>query len=469
MYAAEVDHALALPPRDAVERLLALPDGQWFERKSGRIRARELAVPLIAFANAEGGVVVVGLHDGVADGVPRRRVNELRQSAHDFTDPPVRVSVEEMPVPTADDGRVLLVVRVGPGERVHQTTGGDCYLRVGDASRKLGFAQRQELEFDRGNAPYDGTAVDATARDLDEHQVTAYQEAIGSSTPEAMLGARSLLTPGGHLTVAAYLLFAAHPQDTFPHAHVRVLRYTGVDRGAGAALTLDDQADIRCEGSIPAQITRAAEEIDRLMPRRRALAASGRFEGLPIVPRDVWLEGLVNAVLHRSYSMVGDHVRVEIFPDRVEIASPGRFPGLVNPDEPLSISRHARNPRIARVCSDLGIAQELGEGIRRMFAEMRARGLTDPLYTQMAGSVRLILSAKDAMPDDVRTSLSRGAVVVLDVLRASRRPLGTGQIAELAGIARPTAGRHLQALRDAGLVVWEGESAKDPHASWRLS
>jgi ATP-dependent DNA helicase RecG len=72
------------------------------------------------------------------------------------------------------------------------------------------------------------------------------------------------------------------------------------------------------------------------------------------MPRDVWLEGLVNAVLHRSYSMAGDHVRVETFPNRIEIENPGRFPGLADPAAPLSISRYARNSRIVRVCSDLG-------------------------------------------------------------------------------------------------------------------
>jgi ATP-dependent DNA helicase RecG len=111
----------------------------------------------------------------------------------------------------------------------------------------------------------------------------------------------------------------------------------------------------------------------------------GLFEAQPIVPRDAWLEGVVNAVIHRSYSLAGDHIRVEIYPDRVEIESPGRFPGLANPASPLLISRFARNPRIARVCADLRIGQELGEGIKRIFEEMRRVGLTDPVYKQGGG------------------------------------------------------------------------------------
>lgn len=466
MHAAEVDQALALPPDEALGALALLPEGQWFERKSGRVDPKDLAIPLVALANAEGGCVVVGLYDGAVDGVPPARVNALRQAAQDFTRPVVRARVEEIRL---SDDRCVLLLRVDPGEAVHETAKGDVYLRIGDESRRLGFAQRQELEYDRGSAPFDGTRARVGVDELDPSEVGAYQHAIGSSSPDAMLRARGLLTRDGEPTVAAYLLFARSPQMLYPNAHVRVLRYTDVDRGTGARLSLDDDADIRCEGSIPQQIDRAAHEIERLLHRRRALSASGRFEASGIVPRDAWLEGLVNAVLHRSYSMVGDHVRVEIFPDRVEISSPGRFPGIVNPDRPLDISRYARNPRIARVCSDLGIAQELGEGIRRMFDEMRSRGLTDPVYTQTQSGVRLVLSSLDMLPEKIADQLSPGARHVLDVLRSSGRPLGTGQVEDAAGIARPTAIRHLQKLQELGVVVWEGQSPKDPRAVWRIS
>lgn len=467
MSAGEVDQALALPAEEVVERLLAIREDQWYERKSGRISARDLAIPLVALANAEGGTVVVGLSNGEIDGVAATRINELRQVAHDFTVPVVRMHPTEVVDPRS--GRTLLLLSVEPGELVHETSKGECYLRVGDESRRLTYAQRRELEFDRGHAPYDGTPTDADIEDLDAEAVGQYQRMLGSSTVDLMLRARNLRTRDGRLNVAGYLLFGEHPQDLFPNAYVRVLRYTGVDRGTGSSLTLADDGDLRCEGSIPRQVDAAARAVDAWVPRRRTLTESGRFQGTSIIPRDAWLEGLVNAVVHRSYSMSGDCVRVEIFPDRLEITSPGRFPGLADPTKPLAISRHARNPRIARVCSDLGITQELGEGIRRIFAEMRRRGLTDPLYTQSAGAVRLSLSSADAVPADVRAELPARALAVLDALRVADRPLGTGQVAELLGMARPTAGRHLHLLRDAGLVVWDGESAKDPRATWRLS
>ena len=126
------------------------------------------------------------------------------------------------------------------------------------------------------------------------------------------------------------------------------------------------------------QLNAAQEAIFRLLPTRRALAPTGRFERIGVIPRDAWLEGLVNAAIHRSYSISGDHIRIEIFDDRIEVESPGRFPGISDMSNPLKVTRFARNPRIARVCADLEFGQELGEGIRRIFEEMRLAGLADP-------------------------------------------------------------------------------------------
>ncbi|WP_223202469.1 ATP-binding protein [Propioniciclava sp. MC1595] len=209
--------------------------------------------------------------------------------------------------------------------------------------------------------------------------------------------------------------------------------------------------------------------MDRLMPKWRQLAQSGLFEPTHRIPKAAWLEGLVNAVVHRSYSMMGDHIRVEIFPNRLEIFSPGRFPGLADPRHPLQISRFARNPRIARVLSDMGVTRELGEGIKRMFEEMRRRGLSDPIYTQTPGGVRLTLLATDAVPPEVLARLTPSSRCVLDTLRLIGAPAGTGQLADAAGITRMTATRALSALAAEGLVTWQGTSKRDPRATWSLT
>jgi ATP-dependent DNA helicase RecG len=472
MTANEVDRALHASIDTVASELLRLPEDQWFERKSARIAPRELAITISAFANAEGGVVVVGLHDGRVEGVRglADQLNAWRQASMDFINPPARIEVDQAAC-RLDDGSLdqLLIVRVPPGETVYEMKNGDCYLRVGDESRKLSFAQRQELHYDRGISQFDGLpAGDSRVSDLDEDLLRAYRASAGADglTFTRLLRARSLTLPDDRVTNAGYLLFAHTPTDRLPQAQVRIVRHRGPVRGTGTGLNIE--GDARVEGAIPSAIDEAARIVDSWQPTRRSLSRSGRFEDQPLVPRDAWLEGIVNAVVHRSYSLAGDHVRIEIFPDRIEIESPGRFPGLADPSRPLEISRYARNPRIARVCTDLAITQELGEGIRRMFDEMRQRGLTDPVYTQTQGSVRLVLSGSSRVPAETEARLPRGSISTLNAVRSASHPLGTGDLMELLDLSRPTLVRQLNALKEEGLVEWTGKSPKDPRATWTV-
>lgn len=464
-----VERHLSLPPAAIGLALLSADEDQWFDRKSARIQPRTLADVLIGFANADGGIVVVGLSDGRVEGTDRLGPGRsaLMQASLDFCVPPPRVTTRLVSC-TTDTGRAdhLLVLDVRPSEGVvHANRKDEVFLRVGDENRRLTFAQRQELTFDRGPGSYESRPLSGTAiNDLDQELVSAYVRAVGATEAQTLLQARSLLDDDKTATVAGWLLFAPHPQSRLPEAYVRVLRYRGHERGAGARQQL--VSDQRCEGSIPQILGEARAEVRAVQPTRRALGREGRFEDIALVPEDAWLEGVVNAVVHRSYSLAGDHIRVEVFDDRIEIASPGRFPGIVDLRDPLSAPRFARNPRIARVCADLDFGQELGEGIRRIFEEMRLAGLEDPVYMQTEASVRLILSG-EPMERHLDARLSPDARSVTVALRDSGR-LSTGEVAELLGRSRPVAIRVLKSLESAEIVRWVGHSPKDPRAHWEL-
>ncbi|HLQ81062.1 MAG TPA: ATP-binding protein [Brachybacterium sp.] len=459
----------ATPHRDRLRRLAEAPEDQWFDRKSARVASKDLARALTAFANAEGGTVVIGIHDGRYDGdlLTAEKENALRQAGIDFTVPPVRTQVTRL---SLDGERYVLRIDIPPSEHVHETVNGEVYLRVGDESKKLSYSQRRELDYDRGSAQFEyEPAPGATLEDMDAGELAEYREAIGSTGDDrTALQARSLLRRDGALTQASILLLGSRPQDWLPQAHVRVTRFSDDIAGTGRRQTIESGMDARFEGPIARIIDDAADRIESSMPQRHALGPSGRFTDLPLVPKDAWLEGLVNAVVHRSYSMAGDHIRVSIFPSRIEIESPGRFPGLADPTNPLDIARYARNPRIARVCSDLGITQERGEGIRRMFDEMRLVGLVDPEYHQTSGSVRLTLTALSRLSPEQQAALPPGAEEVLAVLRRSDQPLGTGDIVAATGRSRPWVRSQLDELRASGVVQWDGKSRRDPRATWSL-
>jgi ATP-dependent DNA helicase RecG len=172
------------------------------------------------------------------------------------------------------------------------------------------------------------------------------------------------------------------------------------------------------------------------------------------MPADAWLEGVVNAAIHRSYSLAGDHTRVEIFDDRIEVTSPGRFPGIVGLADPLTAPRFARNPRIARICADLDFGQELGEGIRRMYEEMRGAGLADPLYVRGSASVQLTLSA-EPVDRELETRLPSEARQILAAVRGAER-LSTADVASAIAMSRPATIKRLRQLEAERLIEWIG-------------
>lgn len=451
-----------------IQALCETGESQWLERKSFRIKGKDLAKAFVAMANAEGGVVAVGVSNRQPEGLPTiAQENEIRQATFDFCDPtvPVRINVTETTTPDGKPAQIF-VCEIEASDRVHSLKNGECFLRVGDETKQLRTDQILELRYSKGEQQFDVTPAPTAERDdLDDKKLAAFATVIGASSVDSVLNARSLLTREGKPTVAAILCFGKNPQRYFLNAYIRVLRWGDSDRLPGVSQQL--LFDERFEGTLEEQVADAAARIDELLPKVKRLSANGNFEWQSVIPRDVWLEGLVNAVVHRSYSMIGDHIRFEIYPDRIEVSSPGRFPGLADPRKPLSIARFARNPSIARIAAELRIGQELGEGIKRMFFEMHQVGLAEPVYSQN-GNVILTLRAQRRINDAMLAELPTNADTVLAALGSSQQPLGTSEVAAIAKLSVPTARRVLAALRDKGLIAWEGKSPKDPRAVWRI-
>jgi ATP-dependent DNA helicase RecG len=463
----DVAQVLGLKPADTGRGLLNITEDQWFDRKSARVKAHDLANLEIGLANADGGTVVVGLSEGKVEGTDRwdKHRNELMQAHVQHCQPAVPAKASLIPC-ERDDGTSdhLLMIEVRPGETVYSNSRDEVYLRIGDETRRLSYPQRQELLYDRGQGSYESRRLDAASFDhIDKTLFDQYTSALQAPDGSRLLHARGLADRDA-LTVAGAILFAEYPQKFLPEAFIRVLRYRGRDRGTGSRQEVI--RDERIEGPLPMQIVQARDIVGSEQPRRKALGATGRFDDVPLVPEDAWLEGIVNAAVHRSYSLAGDHIRVEIFSDRIEVESPGRFPGLFNTADPLNAPRYARNPRIARVCADQNFGQELGEGIRRMFDEMRLAGLADPLYEQTQSTVRLTLLA-EPVDRQLEARLPRDTRAIIAALRDAGE-LSTSEVAEKIGISRVTASNRLKKLRDAGVIVWTGKSPRDPRASWAL-
>ena len=391
-----IENLRAMSPAEATEWLLAEPEGQWFDRKSARIEARPLAETLVAMANAEGGMIVIGLSGGVCEGVDDRpdAQNDWRQAGLDFTTPPVRYTVELLPsINRRGDADHLFIIQLPPSRQVHTTVRDEVFLRIGDENRRLTFEQRIELHYDRGDATFESTPARGFAPGgLDADAMADYAARMRHPDPTRLLQARELVKTDGAVTIAGQLLFGVFPQHANPQGFVRVLKYAGTERRYGTEQNL--VGDVRCEGTLPQQIDAALVAVREAAPMRKALGPDGKFAWFELVPEPVWLEAVVNAVIHRSYSIQGDHIRVTVFDDRIEVFNPGGFPGLAPPGDLTNVPRLARNPRIARVMAELSYGQEPGEGLRRMVTVMESSGRPRPTVQQDLSSTLVTLYAR---------------------------------------------------------------------------
>jgi ATP-dependent DNA helicase RecG len=460
-----------LPEDQRVPALRRRHENQWFDRKSARIRPRELADAMIGFANAEGGLIVVGIRDGIVEGTgdDDRAHNGWRQAGRDFARPPIPAHFEVVSC-INDRGQPdrLLIIEVETSEHVHANARGEAFLRIGDENRRLGPMEVQELRYDKGGTFFDGTAVPgATRGDLDDKLIDQFLRAVGSRhRPDDALLSRGLLVDvRGALvpTIAGILTLGSDPQRFLPEARLRLLRYQGSARESGERSNL--LSDVDAGGALSEQILVARRALRRWLGSAIRLGPSGRFRPTSLIPQEAWLETIVNAVVHRSYSIGGDHTRVSLFADRLEIESPGRLPGLVRV-ETIRWTRFARNPRVARTILELGFGRELGEGVDRMFEEMERAGLPDPIYRQGPASVIVSLLMDPIGARMLRLMPAGSERFVEYVIGAGR--VTTAEAKELLGVSVNTARRYLVVLAEAGYLRHESKSARDPRGHWRL-
>lgn len=223
----------------------------------------------------------------------------------------------------------------------------------------------------------------AEVSDLREDIVRRVAEKLepGLSDGDALLKLRLAEPSNGHLrlTFAALLLFAKDPERWHPKAHVEYLRFRGSERGHGARLSLIGRQSIVAPlAELPQRV------IDAVRPHigQRQILHDLFFTERAEYPQFAWEEALVNAIGHRDYGLRGTPIEIHHFEDRLEVISPG------SPVPPVTLEalrqgggRHAsRNPLIVRVLTVLGLMLEVGEGVRRMFAEMSDSGLRPPEF-----------------------------------------------------------------------------------------
>ncbi len=181
---------------------------------------------------------------------------------------------------------------------------------------------------------------------------------------------------------AAAILFATEPRDFIRGAAVQLVRREGTGPGPTAARE-------ECSGPLVATVDCCLHFIDSHTRRFEAITGSRR-EALPEYPTVVLREAIVNALAHRDYGLTGATVDVTVRDDRIEVRSPGPLPGHITIHN-MREEHYSRNPRIMRVLKTMGLVEEYGEGIDRMYREMESRLMEPPVFEATASSVTVTL------------------------------------------------------------------------------
>ena len=392
-----------------LQELIQREEGQFLEFKSlwdrsgespralNRRQARDsVAECVAAFANADGGTLLLGIEDDgtpSGHGYPDEAVTELLAVPERRLIPPVRCRVQRAQL----QGQAILALQVpiAPEAVMVEANGFPC--RVGDrvlrepqevintrkeAYRRVGYEQRVRSE--------------ATLDDLDLDVARQFLRGtiFGSRDTEQVLRHYGLIVPragGPAITHAALLLFCKAPALRWhPHAGLRFFRVAGKERRHGA------QRNVTQLGRIDPPLALAIPEAHRLAKEqihRSETLHDLFFREMPEYPEFAWQEAIVNAFAHRDYEEQAREIEVWFYDDRMEIRNPGEPVPPVTLDL-LRLRRpvHAsRNPLLVRVLVEANLMREEGEGIPRMFEEMEGSFLRAPEFRGEAADFTVVL------------------------------------------------------------------------------
>ena len=366
-----------------IQEIMTRKEDQTFDCKSIQIDPKALAVPIVAMANADGGMLAIGVSDKTRtlEGVDQytEKLNELLRVPFDFCNPSIPVTCSYLPCKDKDGNENhILLMEIPASMYLHTNQADEAFMRVGDKSRKLSFDERVQLMYDKGERFYeDTTAYGATVDDIDLDAVAEYARLVGfSKTPlEYLRENNGFVTTNKQgeedVSTACILLFGKNPQKFFPRARTRFIRYEGVDEKVGAEMNVIK--DVTFEGTILNQVRKTIEFIETQVREHTFLGQHAQFVTRRDYPEFVIQEMTVNSVCHRAYSIKGTEIQIKMFDDRLVFESPGKLPGMVKPTN-IRNTHFSRNPKIAAFLKAYHYVKEYGEGVDRIYRELEANG-----------------------------------------------------------------------------------------------
>ncbi|MFN8439159.1 MAG: ATP-binding protein [Caldilineaceae bacterium] len=342
-----------------------------------------IAETLVAFANSEGGTLVLGAEPGgVVGSITVADVaDDALRSALRLCKPPVQTQWDH----EQRTGGIVVLLRVDRSGNVHSLSDGRVLVRRGVENVPADRSDVDQLMNVRSPLAFELQPTAGAQRDdLDENVIEEYLEKRQKRNPRsAILPKDKLLQQIGAITEdktptnSGILLFGKEPQLFLPQSRAVFVKFSDTaPRGPGGSFGYGRREELI--GPLPKIIDRAYRVMWEEMDKRAVVRGLVREEQLEY-PESAVREALVNAVAHRDYQMSGRSIEIRMYTDRMEIISPGGLPAHITLDNIVE-EHYSRNPRLVNGLYQWGYIEELGLGIDRMIEDMVALGHPPPKF-----------------------------------------------------------------------------------------
>jgi ATP-dependent DNA helicase RecG len=357
--------------------------------------ADQLAETLVAFANGDGGTIVLGLDNKgklIGSVYPEDVEGALRHAEMQCR-PPIHAGWEQIDL----SGTSVIAVAVARSSELHALADGRVVIRMGAENRPLGGDAIRQLAATKSSGDFEVETIPGAARaDLDDAVIAEYLEKREERqrkritlTVDEVLHEINALDAQGRPTTVGLLLFGKHPQQFLPQAGLVFVKFIGTEpRGEGGLPGYGRREEI---GGPLARVIENSWQVVWEEMHVGAVVKGLEREERTEYPQFAVREALVNAVCHRDYRLKGRRIEIRMFADRMEVISPGGLPGFITVDN-LVEEHFSRNPRLVSGLFQWGYIEELGLGIDRMIEEMTQAGHAPPRFKAQPHSFTVTLS-----------------------------------------------------------------------------
>lgn len=375
-------------------------------------RREGLSDELAAFANQYGGTIIFGVVDktkqiiGIDPSNIGTLVSYISEICHDSIAPPIVDFYVDTVLVTDESGdeRPLVYVQIERSLWLHKSSNGYFY-RHGDSKREMSTEHLLRVGQSRSQVriiSFDEQAVPNTNQNT--LQTDLYMRFIADDRQSSLIQRRLLVSHNGgfQATVAGILMCSAVPDRYINNSYIQVVFYRGKVKDANYQIDAKD-----CRGPLDEQIIGAYNFVNQYN-RLSAKKEVGREERPQYSMRAVF-EALVNAIVHRDYSIHGSKIRLFMFADRLEIHSPGILANTLT-IESLIDNHFTRNELLSRLLSELSLTDRIGQSVnRKYFLERRGEGVgiifresenlsgRRPVYDMADGELKLTIYASESL------------------------------------------------------------------------